>query len=190
MVSSDKEIQPKINSILDIFRYSTKGKLLRVLAWVQRLVSNLKGKVRIQSVNLEPQLNVPEIKHAETSLIQSIQSEAFKREIEYLSSASNKDKRAPIYVTQFNLFLDKDKLLRGRTRICKSSVIESGKHPILLPSRAVVMAILLRGCKIKILPTEWAWQLIEFHFTKLCVKFADMPVSVLSLNVNKLQKVT
>ena len=46
------------------------------------------------------------------------------------------------------------------------------------------------GCKTKILPTEWAWQLIEFHFMNLCVKFADMPVSVLSLNVNKLQKVT
>ena len=56
--------------------------------------------------------------------------------------------------------------------------------------RAVVMAILLGGCKIKILPTEWAWQLIEFHFMNLCVKFADIPVSVLSLNVNKLQKVT
>ena len=47
------------------------------------------------------------------------------------------------------------------------------------------------GCKMKILPTEWAWQLIEFHFMNLYVKFADMPVfSVLSLNVNKLQKVT
>ena len=57
-------------------------------------------------------------------------------------------------------------------------------------SRAVVMAILLGGCKMKILPTEWAWQLIEFHFMNLYVKFADMPVSVLSLNVNKLQKVT
>ena len=44
---------------------------------------------------------------------------------------------------------------------------------------------------MKILPTEWAWQLIEFHFMNLYVKFADMPVfSVLSLNVNKLQKVT
>ena len=46
------------------------------------------------------------------------------------------------------------------------------------------------GCKMKILPTEWAWQLIEFHFMNLYFKFADMPVSVLSLNVNKLQKVT
>ena len=146
MVSSDKEIQPKVNNILDIFRYSTKGKLLRVLAWVQRFVSNLKAKVRIQSLNLEPQLNVPEIKHAETSLIQSIQSEAFKREIEYLSSASNKDKRAPIYVTQFNLFLDKDKLLRGRTRICKSSVIESGKHPILLPSHDYFSQLVIKDC--------------------------------------------
>ena len=58
--------------------------------------------------------------------------------------------------------------------------------------RAVVMAILLGGggCKMKILPTELAWQLIEFHFMNLCVKFADMPVSILSLNVNKLQKVS
>ena len=53
------------------------------------------------------------------------------------------------------------------------------------------MAILLGGgCKMKILPTEWAWQLIEFHFINLYFQFADMPVSVLSLNVNKLQKVT
>ena len=44
---------------------------------------------------------------------------------------------------------------------------------------------------MKILPTESVWQLIEFHFMNLYVKFADMPVfSVLSLNVNKLQKVT
>ena len=66
-------------------------------------------------------------------LINAIQKEAFVKELRYLSKV-NKDKiKAPLYVTQFNLFLDGHGVLRCRSRVNKSSVIDSGKTPILLP---------------------------------------------------------
>ena len=59
------------------------------------------------------------------------------------------------------------------TNVCSNMLLKFGEDVF----RAVVMAILLGGgCKMKILPTERAWQLIEFHFMNLYVKFADMPV--------------
>ena len=136
--------------VLQLSSYSTKGKLLRVLSWVLRFINNLKATVQEKSLNLEQQRNVTEMEIAETKLIRSIQSEAFEKEISFITTPSNKDKKAPLYVTQFNLLLDEDKLLRGRTRICKSSVIDSGKQPILLPSNNHYSQLLIEDCHEKV----------------------------------------
>ena len=150
MVNSGDEIPPQINEVLQLSSYSTKGRLLRVLSWVLRFINNLKATVQEKSLNLEQQISVTEMEIAETKLIRSIQSEAFEKEINFITTPSNKDKKAPLYVTQFNLLIDEDKLLRGRTRICKSSVIDSGKQPILLPSNNHYSQLLIEDCHEKV----------------------------------------
>ena len=57
---------------------------------------------------------------------------------------SKKRKRIPLYVNQFSLFLDKDNVLRCRTRIGNSRIVESGKTPILIPSKHYYSELLIK----------------------------------------------
>ena len=81
MLVSDISSQPRIDKILDLSRFSTKGKLLRTIAWVMRFVSNLKSAREKSQLNKEEQVSVSEANNAENCLIRSIQSEAFSSEI-------------------------------------------------------------------------------------------------------------
>ena len=51
-----------------------------------------------------------------------------------LSLELNKSK-SPIYVNQFNLFIDEEEVLRGRTQIKNAQARDSTKKRILFPSR-------------------------------------------------------
>ena len=70
-------------------------------------------------------------------MITSIQHGAFSKENSYLQNIAidlNKGK-APIYVNQFNLYIDEEGVLRCRTRNKNAQVRESTKKPSLLPPR-------------------------------------------------------
>jgi len=45
MLSREKEVPMQVNKIIDINRFSRKGKLLRSIAWELRFADNLKCKV-------------------------------------------------------------------------------------------------------------------------------------------------
>ena len=85
------------------------------------------------SVVKDHQVSANELNNAEHVLIKSIQDEAFAHEIAYLTSKPNS--KPPLYVSLLNLYLDKEGIVRCRTRIGKANVAESSKTPILLPSR-------------------------------------------------------
>eukprot|EP00112_Aurelia_sp_Birch-Aquarium-sp1_P002090 Seg1227.8 transcript_id=Seg1227.8/GoldUCD/mRNA.D3Y31 product="hypothetical protein" protein_id=Seg1227.8/GoldUCD/D3Y31 len=88
MLISDTGSQPQIDKILDLTRFSSKGKLLRSIAWVIRFVSNLKCKVSNKDSNTGNQVSTDEIARAENILIRSVQHEAFSKEILYLQANS------------------------------------------------------------------------------------------------------
>ena len=138
-----------IENVICFETFSTQGKLLRVFAWVQRFVSNLKATLNHQKVNKENQLTAPEISNSEVTLIHFIQSEAFKKEIEYLRST--RVSKPPIYVTQFNLFVDDKGILRCISRIKNSTAEESGKEPILLPNKHNYSRLIVESCHSKVL---------------------------------------
>ena len=137
MHSSENPAVSRIGEVVDIQRFSTKGKLLRTISWVLRFISNLRASLKSQTKNMEEQASVDEINNAEKILIRSIQGEHFKTEISYLEAckANKTGLRVPLYVNQFNLFLDQDEILRCRTRVNKSSLQQSNKTPILIPSK-------------------------------------------------------
>lgn len=58
------EKQPRLSEIIDLSRFSTLSKVLRVTAWVKRFVENLKCKREGQDVELEP-IRRDEIERAE-----------------------------------------------------------------------------------------------------------------------------
>ena len=142
MVISRSNKGNQVNNVFDISRFSTRGKLLRTLAWVHRFIDNLKLAVNKKSLNKECIISVTEFNNAETKFTKSIQGVAFNKEIEYLQSSRNS--KPPIYVSQFNLILDKQNILRCRSRISNASVIESCKQPILLPSGNHYVMLIIR----------------------------------------------
>ena len=133
MVNSQEPVTLNLQTVFDIHKHSNKGKLLRTLSWVLRFIDNLKARLRGKSVNKENEISGEETDRAEMVLIKSIQSKAFIKELHYLFKDDKEQTKAPLYVSQFNLFLDTHRVLRCRSRVSKSSVIDSGKNPILLP---------------------------------------------------------
>ena len=133
MVNSEEPVSLNLENVFDIRKYSSKGKLLRTLSWVLRFLDNLKARLSCKSINKENEISADETCRAEMVIVKSIQNKAFKIELQYLSKDNKSQSKAPLYVDQFNLFLDEHGVLRCRSRVNKSSVIDSGKNPILLP---------------------------------------------------------
>ena len=107
---------------------------------VYGFTDNLKFAVNKESLNKDSIISVTAFNNAETKLSKSIQGVAFNKESEYLQSS--RIGTPPIYVPQFNLILDEQNVLRCRSHISNSSVIESWKQPILLsPGYHYIMLI-------------------------------------------------
>lgn len=152
MVTSERGSQPHIEKVVELERFSDKGKLLRTMAWVVRFVSNLKRSVNKEELNKEKMVSVTEINAAEIILVRSIQGEFFPNEISYLltSPAGKKHIKCPLYVNQFNLYLDTDGILRCRTRVGKASIPDSSKKPILLPAKSRYSTLVILDCHEKV----------------------------------------
>ena len=148
MVNSESCLPTGIGRIIDVNRYSDKNKVLRIIAWILRFVTNMKSVISKGQANNEIMINALEIENAETQLIKSIQSEAFQREIGYLTAKSKVN--PPPYVNQFNLFLDENRVLRCRTRIRKASLSELSKEPIFLPSKHWYSELISKDCHDKV----------------------------------------
>ena len=122
----------KTRPVVSIERFSTKTRLLRTYAWILRFVSNLKAAINRQEPKLGP-LEGTELRCAENYVIRAVQAECFSKEIEFIARKSKVGSRPPTYVSQFNLFLDDDDILRCRTRINNASISDASKRPILMP---------------------------------------------------------
>ena len=150
MVNSAKE-ENELSNIIDISGSSSKGMLLRTIAWVLRFIQNVQAAANNKRLNKENILSASGIDNAELHLIRFIQSQAFKAELNYLSSLGSKiNKRPPSYVSHFNLFLDKEQVLRCRTHLNKASISESSKQPILLPTGNHYALLLIQECHRKV----------------------------------------
>ena len=125
--------------------------MLRTVAWVLRLTSNLKAAIKKDDINREEMVTVSEINQAELVLVQSIQAESFSKEIHYVSSEEpiKRNLKVPLYVSQFNLYLDENNILRCRCRLGKSSILDCSKRPILLPSKNRYSTLVIDDCQEK-----------------------------------------
>ena len=122
-------------NVVSIMRFRSKTMLLRTIAWCFRFIRNCKSRSSREGQQ-SLQLQVSEIETAERQLIRSIQTEAFSDEYSFLSGGKgDKDRKPPLLVSQLNLFLDENGIIRACSRIRNSSVSDSAKAPVLLPAR-------------------------------------------------------
>ncbi|XP_077978115.1 uncharacterized protein LOC144433645 [Glandiceps talaboti] len=143
----DKDEKPAIHSIrelIDINRYSSLDKLLRVTALVLRFVTATKGKDENCATGSP---SPKEIKEAENVWIKTIQAETFDKEIAALSKKSTV--KEPL-VTQLRLFLDGKGILRLGGRLHNAPIDYSTKFPALLPRNHEFTHLLIRHAHFKV----------------------------------------
>ncbi|XP_052806527.1 uncharacterized protein LOC128235769 [Mya arenaria] len=115
-----------IHDIIDVIRYSTLGKLLRVSAYVLRFAQNC--RLEVSSRRLE-HLTASQLKQTEELWLRSCQQSTYGEEIKNLSSNGN---RLPL-VRQLRLFLDATGFVHSGWRIHNAPLSENTKFPYLLP---------------------------------------------------------
>ena len=145
--STNPPLKECVLRIIDIDRFSKRSRLIRTVAWMFRFIRNLRAKFYpvIERANTEI-LNASELRHAENLLIISVQDESFTKELDYLLNPKKGEGCVPpIHVTQFNLYVDEQGVLRSRTRITNASLPKTNKNPILLPSRHPFTKLVIRN---------------------------------------------
>lgn len=132
---------PGIHQIIDVSRYSTLNKLLKVTSYVLRIVRNFKK----QEPKQVGQLTTKEKCESQRKWIKNCQATTYDKEITNILSHSKT--RLPL-VRQLCLFLDEDGSLRCGGRIYNVPLNESAKFPHLLPPNHPLTALIVYGAHI------------------------------------------
>ena len=117
---------------MNIERYGSKLKLLRVTAYVLKFIRLLRGdKGAVKSKELKAE----DLSFAEVTWIRRVQAHSFATERQNLLHVYERRK----HVKQFNLYLDEDKIIRCKGRINNADTTEESKNPVLLSERDMIM---------------------------------------------------
>ena len=147
--STDNETEvPKFEEVLItnttnlefLMRFGSWNKLVRVFAYVLRFVNNSKPGTQ----KLKNTLELKEVKQAQTLLHRLEQQHYFPQEYAYLLKKL-KTSPVPTMITQLDLFIDEDKIIKLRTRLHYSSLPSSAKNPVLLSSKGHLVKLLVNN---------------------------------------------
>ena len=134
-----------IAKVMDCYHFSNLNCLFRVTAYVLRFLRNLKNRERrVQSSTevLTNELTAMELTESETVWVKTVQAVAFAKEIQYLNG---RQESTPLTLaTQFGLFFDEGAKIRCKGRISETTLLQSSKNPILLPSKHHLSDLLIR----------------------------------------------
>ena len=101
----------KLDTVFDVMRFSKLNLLLCVTARVFQFMKNLELRAAIKDQSIDNgEVSSVELNNAELHWLHYIQSQSFEHEFWYLQG--DHTSAAPIYVRQFELFIDNNGLLR------------------------------------------------------------------------------
>ena len=128
---------------IDVTRYSSWAKVVRVISWVKRICKNVKAKViKTESERRKGPLSVDEILEAESLLFQIIQRSEFLDEYANLVKGESIPKKSKLY--QLSPHLDKDGIIRVGGRIHEAAISSMKKHHIILPGQHHLVSLLVK----------------------------------------------
>ena len=136
VATSSSALTLNISSVMDLSRYSTLCKLLRVTATVLKFIDISRKICSLEQI----ELSVADLTRADTLWIKSIQANSFTSELQALQQSGTNSSLN----TQLNLFLDPDGVIRCQGRIENADVSSSSKTPILLPSHSHYTNLLIQ----------------------------------------------
>lgn len=125
-------------AMFDVDRWGSLTKAIRVVAWVQRFLCNVRKKT---DVRLFGEISYEEMKDAKLLLLQQVQSREFPEEVRALREGRPISKSSSLY--KLTPYLADDNLLRVEGRLHQSDLTFDEKHPILLP-RCHLAVLLVR----------------------------------------------
>lgn len=137
-VAENGEASLNLEDIMDLRRWNSKLKLLRVTATVLKFIHLLKSKDRAK---VSKDLMSDELREAECLWIRSIQRKCFPEEHKQLQ----KDK-VIVYKRQFQLFFNDQKLICGKGHLGNANLPMPMKSPVLLPTKHHFTELLIREC--------------------------------------------
>ena len=117
--------QQMSSNFIEIERFSSMNRLIRVKAYALRFVNNCKGNQKQSDC-----LSTTELNEAEITLIKQVQRQSFHQEL----NALQKNTREHSLIRKLRLFL-KDGIIRCDGRIDNAEIESETKFPILLPSK-------------------------------------------------------
>ena len=133
----NRTLYENLEEIMDIERYGSKLKLLRVTAYVLKFIRLLRGD---RGAVKSKELKAEDLNFAEVTWIRGVQAHSFATERQDLRHGYEGSK----HVKQFDLYLDEDKIIRCKGRINNADTTEESKNPVLLPSRHRYTELLIR----------------------------------------------
>ena len=146
MNNENQDNRVAIGKVMDIHRYSSLTRLLRVTAYFLKFLCKLKNRVRKTKQctrnELAIDLTATEIVECETIWIKTMPASAFMDEIQYLNGRQSST--PPSLTPQFGLFFDEAGTLRCKGRINETDLVQSSKNPILLPSKYQLSDLTIR----------------------------------------------
>ncbi|XP_060588234.1 uncharacterized protein LOC132743696 [Ruditapes philippinarum] len=135
-IVSDKRGNSGLRQILELNRYSSFHKLLRVTAYVIRFTKNCRVTYNYRQIC---PLSTEELRLAEGKLIETCQQQYFPDVIQDLKSQK---KRSPI-IRQLRLYLDKDGCIRCGGRIHNAQLPETTRFPFLMSPKSHVTRLII-----------------------------------------------
>ena len=120
---------PTPATLLDIGKYGTLLKAVRVMAWVKRFISRCQKEENSSS---SPDLEYNETKHALLGVIRFTQENTYPNELGRLKKGQPIEKSSPLI--KLTPFVDEEGLLRAKTRLNYSSLSFDEKYPVILPN--------------------------------------------------------
>lgn len=129
-------------TVLPIDKFSSFKRLCNVTHYVRKFIYNLKLCVNAKrGSNIQPVSNISYSCSCDV-VIRAIQTKYFSEEFNYLISSRKLVKAAPL-ITQLNLFIDENKIIRVRGKMNKLNASFAEKYPVLLPRNSVVISSII-----------------------------------------------
>jgi hypothetical protein len=137
--SETKQIQNSVWNIIDVNRYSSFQKIVRIFAYVLRFLSNCrsKGCEKLITDYLTP-------KEFNAATLKPVQLQGYSEIFDCLASKSRHH-----LVRQLRLYLDSDGLIRCGGRINNAPLPDDAKFPYLLPKKNRLMSLLISDIHIQ-----------------------------------------
>lgn len=128
-----------------INRFSSFGKICRILALSFRFIKNLKTKPEINQDDIEDEcLRPSELRHARNFILRYVQKQGFNFELHLLKKKKSICHGQSSRILSLAPFLDEDGLIRVGGRLQKSKLNFDEKHPILLPKDHKITESIIR----------------------------------------------